>query len=437
MSGKTKTTRASRPRNNKKAKGTRTVPLTKSSTPIRSSQTRVERVSDRVSIIRGEDLLSSVETTTAVTTAGQILFTRLLNPITLGSTRLAAFAKLYSRYRFKKLRFEYCPTAAQTVPGQLLGYLSYDADCIDGLMEMDNDTRFQHAGAQFRVKAIKVADPSGAKSAWDIDPNEVKTPLYCTSKQSDPPRFYAMGAFILLSGSALPANTAFGYIRLSYEVEFSMPQLAPVIPNSGASSWMSTSSTTTVVFPNPKERFAGNIYVFPQANHNRVYFETPGWYRLTFTIISKNHGYFCQATFEDQEGFVIVPHYYAKNSDGDYAVTAVTVRATRPKSLLAWSPSTYADNCLGGTLDAYLIPSSYQPIGKGLGGEMKESKNEGKEIKEEEQSPPLVVRSTASSSSATTSCSTSSSTMGVSPVMVSDYYLVPKTAEMKALCKKN
>lgn len=62
-------------------------------------------------------------------TAGQAIGEFYINPLEYPGTRLALFAQLYDKFRFKRLTFKYVPYQGTAVPGSLV--MAYDRDISD------------------------------------------------------------------------------------------------------------------------------------------------------------------------------------------------------------------------------------------------------------------------------------------------------------------
>lgn len=170
----------------------------------------------------GTDFLTAITIGASNAAAGDVLYTTVVNPSTLGLGRLATVAKLYERYKFRSLKFRYAPVANAQISGQLLGYVDYDTmDDPTGSTGIQN---LQRAGAHLGEKPVQVWQGSEKPVFWEIKDQDPLTDLYCDSDGTDP-RWTNQGRFVLLAASAIAANTPCGNIYLDYDIEFFIPQL--------------------------------------------------------------------------------------------------------------------------------------------------------------------------------------------------------------------
>lgn len=170
----------------------------------------------------GTDYLCAITIGGTAAAAGDVLYTTVVNPSTLGLGRLATIAKLFERYKFKSLKFRYAPVANAQVTGQILGYVDYDTmDDPTGTSGVQN---LQRAGAHLGEKPVQVWQGSEKPVFWEIKDVDPMTDLYCDSDGTDP-RWTNQGRFVLLAASAIASGTACGNIYLDYDVEFYIPQM--------------------------------------------------------------------------------------------------------------------------------------------------------------------------------------------------------------------
>jgi len=153
--------------------------------------------------------------------AGDILFKQEISPSKFSSTRLAQFADLYQRYRFRRIEFVYEPVANATQSGQLLGYADFD---IDNQLVRNDPTNLQIGAAHQGQAITQIWQPM----VFDMGQVFTFTDLYTEQGQGDgsDPRLSIQGIFYLLAASAIPANQALGNIYVRYEIEFSIPFLS-------------------------------------------------------------------------------------------------------------------------------------------------------------------------------------------------------------------
>jgi hypothetical protein len=170
----------------------------------------------------GTDFLTSITIGGTNAAAGDVLYTTVVNPTSLGVGRLATIAKLYERYKFRSLKFRYAPVANAQVSGQLLGYVDYDTqDDPTGISGVQN---LQRAGAHLGEKPVQVWQGSEKPVFWEIKDEDPLTDLYCDSDGTDP-RWTNQGRFVLIAASAIASGTACGNIYLDYDLELFIPQL--------------------------------------------------------------------------------------------------------------------------------------------------------------------------------------------------------------------
>jgi len=182
--------------------------------------TSVSENGNVVDVLTGTDLLGTVSLPDAAT-AGDILFKQEISPSKFASTRLAQFADLYQRYRFRRIEFVYEPVANATQSGQLLGYADFD---IDNQLVRNDPTNLQIGAAHQGQAITQIWQPM----VFDMGQVFTFTDLYTEQGQGDgsDPRLSVQGIFYLLAASAIPANQALGNIYVRYEIEFSIPFLS-------------------------------------------------------------------------------------------------------------------------------------------------------------------------------------------------------------------
>lgn len=177
-------------------------------------------------ILEGTELIGSVNVPAYGAGVGDILFRHLINPSVFARTRIAQFAPLYQRYRFKKLLFVYEPIANATQSGQIIGFADYDPDNI---LDSDDVENVQTAAAHYGEKISQVWEARAFRFGVD-DVNDGFTTLYTSTTDAEARLIY-QGVFYLIAASDLfkgsPTTTPLGNIYIQYEVEFSIPQLDP------------------------------------------------------------------------------------------------------------------------------------------------------------------------------------------------------------------
>jgi len=167
---------------------------------------------------KGTDFVAAITIGGTAAAAGDVLYTTVVNPKTLGVSRLATVSALWERYKFRSLKFRYGPVAPTTTAGQLIGYVDYDTyDDPTGIAGVQN---LQRAAAHYGEKPVQVWD----KTFWEIKDVDPLTDLYVDSDGTDP-RWTNQGRLVVLAASAIANGTACGNIYIDYDVEFYIPQL--------------------------------------------------------------------------------------------------------------------------------------------------------------------------------------------------------------------
>lgn len=234
--------------------------------------------------IKGTDYLTNIYLS-GVTFAGTVLYTAVVNPKTLGISRLATMSTLFERYKFKSLKFRYSPIAPTTSSGQLIGYVDYDTyDDPTGLSGIAN---IQRAAAHFGEKPTQVWEGGEKPVFWEIKDVDPMTDLYIDSDGSDP-RWTNQGRFVLLAASTIPATTNCGNIYLDYDIEFYIPQLEQTSVLGHGCAWYgyatSTMSSTTIFGTTPVYREWNDLDFKLAASTNTVTLNA-GCYLICYQVI--------------------------------------------------------------------------------------------------------------------------------------------------------
>lgn len=170
-----------------------------------------------VDVLCGTEFLSTITSKEVGNTQGAILFSAPINPSSFPLTRLAQFAPLYQRYRFRKLNFIYGAIAPETQAGQVIGFGDYD---VDNMLTTDSPSNMNQAAAHIGERVNQVSEhalyPFGIRDSF--------TSLYTSLTEAEARLIY-QGVFYLLAASSLPNNLQLGNIYLEYEIEFSINQL--------------------------------------------------------------------------------------------------------------------------------------------------------------------------------------------------------------------
>lgn len=172
-------------------------------------------------VVGGTEFLLSVNNPGSGSNPGDILTTLLINPSLFSETRLAQFAKLYQRYRFRKLEFWYKPTANATQSGQLIGFADYDPD---NLITVNSSANLSIAAAHLGQSTNKIWETA----AYPFGIVDDYTSLFVDS-ESNELRLAIQGVYYLLAASDIASTvTSLGNIYIDYIIEFYIPLLHPV-----------------------------------------------------------------------------------------------------------------------------------------------------------------------------------------------------------------
>lgn len=381
---------------------------------------------------KGTDFLTAVTIGASNAAAGDVLYTTVVNPKTLGISRLATVAQLWERYKFKRLRFRYAPVCPSTTAGQLIGYVDYDTyDDPTGISGVQN---LQRAAAHYGEKPVQVWQGEEKPVSWDIKDIDPLTDLYVDSDGTDP-RWTNQGRFVLLAASAVAANTACGNIYLDYDIEFYIPQLEMTPSNGFGFSIVGggSFSTSAMLGSTPAGATWNNIP-----------------YSLSGNVISLQAGSYL--VWDLIQGTTIAAHGFTSTGTIGYGPLGVINAAANASTVfgLVYSSvpftitlSSTAASVTAGRVYVGLLPTTALTLKQRrvdqisrmlkLCGEVEslkasiatavEIESEGKEAKQE------IVQVSVPASSASTSSVTSvivGSQMSASVSPNEDYYMVPK-----------
>lgn len=173
-----------------------------------------------VDIITGTDLIGPITSGFSGNEAGDILMTQLISPAEFSFSRLAQFAALYQRYRFRRIRFIYEPIANATQSGQLVGYADFDV--ANELLE-NSAANLSIAVAHQGEQISQIWEPV----VFDMAQSGTFTDLYTEqgASVSSDERLSIQGVFYIMAASVLPINIPLGNVYVDYEVEFTIPFL--------------------------------------------------------------------------------------------------------------------------------------------------------------------------------------------------------------------
>jgi len=178
------------------------------------------------------------------------------------NTRLYTEALRFEKYRFRKMRFLFCPDVGTSTNGSII--MAFDPDPADNLLNMNPGTADQSLAS---VQILMGFQDSMKSSVW--------TPsiLECKTIKSDPQNFYytnysggdirlaAQGQLWVANGGSLPSNTSLGAIAIEYEIEFFDPSLDQLLSQAaftktGATSLNQNAAFNTITIT-PTSNFSG------------------------------------------------------------------------------------------------------------------------------------------------------------------------------------
>lgn len=193
---------------------------------------------EAIDLCVGTEFLSSISNETLGAAPGDLLATLLINPSNFTQTRLVEFAKLYQRYRFRKLHFWYKPIANSIQSGQLIGFGDYDPDNIVVLNSPDNiSLAAAHLGQATGKIWETIKFPFGVVDDY--------TTLFVDTNSSEK-RLSYQGVYYLLAASDIESTIGpLGNLYIDYEIEFSIPLLQPTSQQLTAAVIDSGTSLTT------------------------------------------------------------------------------------------------------------------------------------------------------------------------------------------------
>lgn len=172
-----------------------------------------------IQVLRGTEFLQAVTTpSTPSTDVGALLAVIAINPTAFLKTRIAQFAPLFQRYRFRKLNFIYEPIANATQSGQIIGFGDYD---FDNQITTNSEDNVRQAAAHINQSISQIWEPR----SFPFGVLDDFTTLF-TNLNGGENRLIYQGVFYLIAASFLGPDFGIGNIYIEYECEFSIQQLA-------------------------------------------------------------------------------------------------------------------------------------------------------------------------------------------------------------------
>lgn len=186
---------------------------------------------------RGTEYVTNITTPSTAPGRGEVLYAIPISPQTIPDTRLQKACEMYTRYRFRRVRFYYSGTAPATTAGSLMMFCDYDPSQNPASSPGDSALRyaFTHNAAE--------------QSVWQKGMCEVTDDVYAEMLYCDPDeelRWSVQGCFWLLSSGGLPASTELGKLVMEYEVDFAVPDWRGEISSPGLTDTVLTFATNTL-----------------------------------------------------------------------------------------------------------------------------------------------------------------------------------------------
>jgi len=186
---------------------------------VMPSMSREMRGDTAIQVLRGTEFLQAITTPSSPSTdVGALLAVIAINPTAFLKTRIAQFAPLFQRYRFRKLNFIYEPIANATQSGQIIGFGDYD---FDNQITTNSEDNVRQAAAHINQSISQIWEPR----SFPFGILDDFTTLF-TNLNGGENRLIYQGVFYLIAASFLGPEFGIGNIYIEYECEFSIQQLA-------------------------------------------------------------------------------------------------------------------------------------------------------------------------------------------------------------------
>jgi len=174
--------------------------------------------------VTGTEYLTSISVQTTGnqlvwTQAGQTIYSVPIHPKFFSGTRLLALARLYQKYRYKRITFEYIPTVPSTQDGSIMMYMDYDIENNISVIG-DLDTRLREAMSHLGSRMFNVY--TYGRTSLEDD-NQLDSYYFETGID---PRTENQGVLnVIATSTYAPVNSAegaiisLGNIIVHYEIE--------------------------------------------------------------------------------------------------------------------------------------------------------------------------------------------------------------------------
>jgi len=204
-------------------------------------------------LVSGTEYLTNIQVQLSgdlvATEPGDVVFAIPLHPKFFSGTRLLALARLYQKYRYKKLVVEFVPTVPSTQDGSFLMYFEYDVEANISVLG-DGDLRLREAMSHLGSHMFNVYT-YGRTSL--VDDGQVDAYFLETG---DDPRLEQQGSLVVMATSTfspIDIDTAgdyktMGNLIIHYEMELTERGLTND-PSTTLVGLIPLSTTATAIFP--------------------------------------------------------------------------------------------------------------------------------------------------------------------------------------------
>jgi hypothetical protein len=171
-------------------------------------------------LVRGSEFLTSVGVFTGTlnkTNTGDCIYSTPINPVFFSGTRLLNLARVYQKYKFRRLVIEYVPIVPSTQNGSVVSFFTYDPN--ENIFTLtDSDTRLREAMSHLGASMTNVYSYARTSIVQD---DQVDS-YYC--RVDGDSRLEQQGVFYIMAGSSFEGEDVETELPLAnlifhYEVE--------------------------------------------------------------------------------------------------------------------------------------------------------------------------------------------------------------------------
>lgn len=196
-------------------------------------------------VISGSDYLGQVSSNSNV--QGDVRFTIPITPYMNPTSRLAAEALIYDKWRVRKLQFRYVTAVATSQAGQLIHYIDYD---VTNTLVLSNPSNVSIAAAHNH----NAATPVWANSTVQYEDRKSRlapgeSVWLFTSNNGADDRFDSAGLYNVVLATNVGGTVTLGSIYVDYEIELACPQA--MSPNTGVVANLAAGSGTVSTYACP------------------------------------------------------------------------------------------------------------------------------------------------------------------------------------------